>query len=155
MTQSDTTARGLHTDLPGEQICQAIDSLAFHRHVGVKVVEVTRSVGRAQLDDADELRNHVGSLHAGAIFLVAEVAAGAAFVGAHFDQLTTIRFVARMAAIEYLASATGRLVAEARVREPYDPAAGPKARVHADSVVRDGDGAEVARLEIAYHVRQQ
>src|SRR3712207_7474748 len=51
------------------------------------VVEVAPGRGVVRLPDRDELRNHVGSQHAGALFSAGEAASGAAFVGAFAERL--------------------------------------------------------------------
>ncbi len=80
MSERQAGATSLVTaDLSG--LAKAVtDYVPFNRHLGVRVAELTSERAVAVLPAAEEVGNHVGTVHAAAIFLVAEAAAGAAFV---------------------------------------------------------------------------
>lgn len=66
-----------------EQLRAVIDSMVpFCNLVGVRVVELRPDGGVAELPDRPDLLNHMGTVHAGALFLAAEVSGAAAFSGA-------------------------------------------------------------------------
>ena len=101
-------------DLSG--LAQAVtDYVPLNRHLAVRVAELTPERAVAVLPAADEVGNHVGTVHAAAIFLVAEAAAGAAFVAAFAAELGEIRFVMRSAQMAYLKPARGEIRAIAQV----------------------------------------
>src|SRR3712207_9201399 len=79
------------------------------------VVEVAPGRGVVRLPDRDELRNHVGSQHAGALFSAGEAASGAAFVGAFAERLGELTPLAQSASIEYLKLAKGPITATGKL----------------------------------------
>ena len=87
-------------------------------HMGIEVTALSEGSAIALLPDRPELRNHVGSQHAGALFGVAETASGAAFVGAFASRLEQVVPLARSAQITYLKVASGPIEAKAKLTEP-------------------------------------
>ena len=134
-------------------------AIPYNRHVGLEVVELAEGVGVVRLPDADELKNHVGSQHAGALFSAGEAASGGAFVATFAERLGEITPLARSAEIEYLKLAKGPITATARL-------AGEKAalleRLDADGRVEfpvnvelgDEQGNKVASMTVHWHVRR-
>src|SRR5664279_2046977 len=68
-----------------------------------------------RLPRRQELTNHVGSQHAGALFTLAETASGAAFVGAFAVRMGEVTPLARSAEIDYLKIASGAITASAKL----------------------------------------
>ena len=66
-------------------------------YIGLEVVEVGDGRGVVRLPEADDLHNHVGSQHAGALFSAGEAASGGAFVGAFAERMGDITPLARSA----------------------------------------------------------
>lgn len=91
------------------------DAVPFARHAGVRLDEVHDGSAVASLADAPEVLNHVATVHAGALFTLAEAASGAAMAGAFAPVLFEVRPVVSAAAIEYArpAHAPVRAVASA------------------------------------------
>ena len=93
-------------------------AVPFNAHLGLEIAEVGQGVGVVRLPDRSELRNHVGSQHAGALFAAGEAASGAAFVGTFGERLGDITPLVRNADIAYrkpgqgVITATGRLGTE-------------------------------------------
>lgn len=56
-------------------------TVPFAKHTGVELLEVGAGTAKAQLDQTPETTNHMGSIHAGALFTLAETAAGGAVAG--------------------------------------------------------------------------
>ena len=67
-----------------------------------------------------EIRNHVGSQHAGALFSAGEAASGAAFVGAFAEQLGNLTPLAESADIAYRKLAQGVITATATLDTDLD-----------------------------------
>jgi acyl-coenzyme A thioesterase PaaI-like protein len=86
-------------------------AIPFNRHIGLEVAEVAPGRGVVRLPDRDELRNHVGSQHAGALFGAGEAASGAAFVGAFAERLGDLTPLAQGAEINYRKIAKGAITA--------------------------------------------
>jgi acyl-coenzyme A thioesterase PaaI-like protein len=112
----------------------------------------------AVLPDRPELKNHVGSQHAGALFGVAETASGAAFVGAFAARMGDVTPLARSAQISYLKVARGPIEAKAKLGTP---AAEALATLDADGRVdfsvevemTDPEGNTVAAATVDWNVR--
>lgn len=133
-------------------------AIPFNTHVGLEFVEVADGRGVVRLPDAEHLRNHVGSQHAGALFAAAEAASGAAFVGAFAERMGEITPLARSAEIEYSKLARGPITATATLSE--DRAAlierlDSESRIEfpVEVVMADEDGTEVATMTVHWHVR--
>jgi len=135
-------------------------AIPFNAHVGLEVVEVAAGRSVVRLPDRDELRNHVGSQHAGALFAAGEAASGGAFVGAFADRIGDLTPLAESAQIAYRKIARGAITATGTLGEDRDALA---ARLDADGSVRfpvaveltDGDGDTVARMTVHWHVRKR
>ena len=130
----------------------------FAAHAGVTLDELGPKGGAAVIALADETKNHIGSLHAGALFTVGEAASGAAMAGAFAKVIMAVRPVAANAKIDYLRTAKSAVRAEARV-EGDVPAL--RAALEEDGKVRyavavsltDEGGAEVATMSVDWHLK--
>ncbi|NOY24552.1 MAG: DUF4442 domain-containing protein [Oligoflexia bacterium] len=136
---------------------QILDQVPFVAHVGVQVEDY--APGRVVLSLGTELNcsNHMGSMHAGAIFVLAETAASAA-CATHPD-LVGLRLRARAAEIRYRRPAQARITAHAEITDEMADAvtAGLATRGRVDLSVPveifDGYGNSVARVLGAYTFR--
>jgi acyl-coenzyme A thioesterase PaaI-like protein len=135
-----------------------VTAVPFNELVGIEVLEVRPGRGVVLLPDAERLRNHVGSQHAGALFLAGEAAGGAAFVGAFAAEMGEITFLLRGARILYEHLARGEVLATceigselARVRRELD--ASGRSRLTARAELTDRDGTSVCALELDYSIR--
>jgi uncharacterized protein (TIGR00369 family) len=86
-------------------------AIPFNAHNHVRIREVADGYGVAELPDSEHLKNHLGSQHGGALFAVAEAAAGAAYIGSFVDHIATIRMNAQEAHITYMRWARGPITA--------------------------------------------
>ncbi len=112
----------------------------------------------ALLPEREELKNHVGSQHAGALFTVAETASGAAFVGAFAERMGEITPLARAAEIAYEKIAKGPIEAAATLGMAKDEALATldregKVEFPCEVALTDDDGAQVASATVRWHVR--
>lgn len=94
-----------------------LEGLPFNQLIGMKVAQVGDGTGEARLPDRPEVKNHVGTQHAGALFTCAETAAGAAIVGAFGHMLGELTPLALTATIRYLKPAIGPISARAALVE--------------------------------------
>ncbi|MBQ1542502.1 DUF4442 domain-containing protein [Caulobacter sp. CCUG 60055] len=126
-----------------------------HLHIASRA---TTGGASAHLADAEHLRNHLGSIHAGALFTLGETASGAALVGHLGDLLGGSRVVTRSASIAYERIAHGDLEAEAVFRMPavdIRTALARDGRVQFDLDVTLRDGAEqtVATMVVTWNAQ--
>jgi uncharacterized protein (TIGR00369 family) len=95
-------------------------AVPFAEHTGIEISEVGPGVGVAQLEDLAHVRNHIGSVHAGAVFTLGETASGVAMLGTFAEQASSLRPVTTEVAISYLKMARGKLTATARTVVPAE-----------------------------------
>ena len=146
MTDFDAIAKGMTMAIP------------FAGHLGVTVTSMAEGAAVALLPEREELKNHVGSQHAGALFTVAETASGAAFVGAFAERMGEITPLARSADINYEKIAKGPIEASATLGMPKEEALATldrdgKVEFLCEVVLTDGDGTQVASATVRWHVR--
>jgi acyl-coenzyme A thioesterase PaaI-like protein len=146
MTDFDLIAKGMTQAVP------------FAGHLNLQITEISEGEATVLLPDLPELKNHVGSQHAGALFTAAETASGAAFVGAFAERMGDVTPLARSAEIAYEKIANGEITARARLGMP---AAEALAALDADGKVEfpceieltDSEGTLVAAANVRWHVR--
>jgi|SRR5689334_4471026 len=146
MTDFDAIAKGLTQAVP------------FAGFVGVEVVRVAPGESLVRLPERQELTNHVGSQHAGALFTAAEAASGAAFVGAFAERMGDVTPLARAAEISYEKIARGPIEAKAKLGVPAEEAlatldAEGKVVFPCEIELTDADGQRVATATVQWHVR--
>jgi uncharacterized protein (TIGR00369 family) len=114
----------------------------FNTHVGVRVLEVGSGIGRCALTQQPHLGNHIGTLHAGALFTLAEAASGAAIVGHLGDRIAEITPIARGAQIRYVKPARDEVTASATLAACDDRSA------QVDVTIEDASGEVVAEMSV-------
>ncbi len=134
-----------------------LDQVPFVAHLGVQVEDYAPGRAVLSLPLAVELRNHVGSVHAGALFSLAETAASAA--SATHPRLAGLRLLARSLEIRYKKPVRGGVTAHAEITPEMAEAviAGIAAAGKHDLVVPvelfDGHGNSVAVVRGIYSFR--
>ena len=93
-------------------------AVPFAAHARIEIVEVGAGLGIARLPEAPEIHNHIGSVHAGAVFTLGETASAVAMLGVFAEQISSIRPVTNEVTISYLKIARGTLVATAQTALP-------------------------------------
>lgn len=146
MTDFDAIAAGMSQAVP------------FAGHVGLEITRIAEGEATVVLPERQELTNHVGSQHAGALFTAAENASGAAFVGAFVERMGEITPLARSAEISYEKIAKGPITAEGRLGMPAAEALATldrdgKVEFPCEVTLTDADGTQVASATIRWHVR--
>lgn len=137
-------------------------TVPFARLVGIEVesIDGQRAVVRIAADE--RLGNHVGSVHAGALFTLCESASGAALAGAMAQVIMQTRFVVRDAQVEYLKPARGAVFAKACLADEAaralevlrrDGRAEVAVDVSASARLADGTETLVARASFNWHLR--
>jgi uncharacterized protein (TIGR00369 family) len=144
-----------------QKICEIADAMVpFGNFVGVRITEASPERGVVEVPARDDLTNHMGTVHAGAMFLAADIAGAAAFVGALAPRIAGAeRFALRDARITFLKPGAGRIRAIATVDERTvrrvlaDPSA---QRVDLDGKVNLYDDADVlvakVYLDFVFHL---
>jgi len=128
--------------------------------LGIEIVSIGDGVAEARVRFRKEVTNHIGSLHATAIFGVAEAASGGAMSGAFAPVILQIRPVAVGAKVSFVKAVRSDLTAVATVLEPSgqlrDKLANDR-RVTFDVGVklRDASGGEAAEMTVAWHVTKR
>jgi uncharacterized protein (TIGR00369 family) len=146
MTDYDAIAQGMTQAVP------------FAGFLGVEVTKLSAGEATAVLPERAELKNHVGSQHAGALFTAAETASGAAFVGAFAERMGDVTPLARNAEISYEKIAKGPIEAKATLGVPAEDAlatldAEGKVVFPCEIELTDADGQRVATATVQWHVR--
>jgi uncharacterized protein (TIGR00369 family) len=146
MTDFDAIAAGMTQAVP------------FAGFLGVEVTSLGEGEAVALLPERGELKNHVGSQHAGALFSVAETASGAAFVGAFAERMGDLTPLARSADIAYEKIAKGPIEASATLGMAKEAALATldsegKVEFPCEVVLTDADGTQVASATVRWHVR--
>ncbi|XVQ06601.1 PaaI family thioesterase [Spirillospora sp. CA-255316] len=115
--QAQAAFAGGETDY--ERVRRMVDSVVpFNNHVGVRVTELAHARAVAEVADRPEMLNHLGTVHAGAMFLAAEVACAGAFSGAVARRIAQVQsFVLRESKVSFLRPAAGRIRAFGTVDE--------------------------------------
>ncbi|MFI5606907.1 PaaI family thioesterase [Amycolatopsis sp. NPDC051903] len=103
-----------------EQIRRTIDTIVpFVNLAGVRITELAAGTAVAEVPAAETMLNHLGTVHAGAQFLAAEVACAAAFSGAIAPRILHVRtFVLRDTRATFLRAAHGRIRAHGTISGP-------------------------------------
>ncbi|HEX3781791.1 MAG TPA: PaaI family thioesterase [Pseudonocardiaceae bacterium] len=103
-----------------EQIRQTVDTLVpFVNLVGVRITELGPGSAVAEVPIREDMLNHLGTVHAGALFLAGEVACAGAFSGAIAPRILDVRtFVLRDCRLSFVKPARGRIRARATVSSP-------------------------------------
>jgi uncharacterized protein (TIGR00369 family) len=133
-------------------------AVPFAGHVGLEISRIAEGEATVVMPERPELTNHVGSLHAGALFTLAENASGAAFIGAFAERLGDITPLAKSAEIAYERIAKGPISAAASLGVAKDEALATldrdgKVEFPCDVLLTDADGTQVASATIRWHVR--
>jgi uncharacterized protein (TIGR00369 family) len=117
---SDTSSHTAPASDAHEQIRVLLGTaVPFATLVGVEIIDLGDGHASARLEPHPDNLNHIATLHAGAVFTLAEAASGAALAGVFADRILEITAVVRTATVSYRRPALRTVVATADVdREP-------------------------------------
>jgi acyl-coenzyme A thioesterase PaaI-like protein len=142
---------------PAQSILAA---LPFNKHVGLSVDVAEDGRGTVSLADSAALHNHIGTLHAGALFTAAEAASGAAILGSFADKMAELTPLALDARIEYLKVAKGSITAVATMRRTKSDVLAEFAtaekgvKVEVDVVITDAAGTAATKVLVTWYLRK-
>ncbi|ETK31977.1 DUF4442 domain-containing protein [Microbispora sp. ATCC PTA-5024] len=135
-----------------------LGSVPFARLLGISFDSIDSGTAVARMPDREDLHNHVGGPHAGALFSLAESASGAAMLSALGDQLSRAVPLATEARIRYVKLARGEVTAEAVLRgeraaivAELDDGRRPEFEV--EVAVRDSAGVVVSEVVVSWTLR--
>ncbi|HYZ09360.1 MAG TPA: DUF4442 domain-containing protein [Pseudonocardiaceae bacterium] len=133
-------------------------AVPFVRTLGLEFVELSAERAVLRLPDDTAVHNHVGGLHAGALFTLGESATGAVVLGSFADLLDTVTPFVFGAQIRYRALARGAVTAEATLATPAAQvcetvAAAGKARFDVQVVLRDSAGTITGEMTVTWALR--
>jgi uncharacterized protein (TIGR00369 family) len=148
MTDVATLAAGLSQAVP------------LVRTLGIRFVEATGTEVVAELDDREDLHNHVGGPHAGVLFSLGETATGAVVLSAFAEQLTDTVPLAVGARIAYRKLAMGPVRATARLARPVadvlaDLEAGTRPEFDVAVEITNADGLVTAEMTVTWTLRRR
>lgn len=138
-----------------------LEGIPANALLGLQVEEMGEGVGVVRLPWRDEVGNHVGSVHAAALFAIADATSGAAMSSGLGDLMATVTPLARGGEITYTKVARGDIVGRSELTA--DDLARIRAELDADGVSRpdvqvemtDADGNVVATAVFHWHVKKQ
>ena len=90
-------------------------AVPFIRTLGLQYDEISTDRAVLRMPDRDDLHNHVGGPHAGAMFALGESASGAVVLANFMDVMDRVTPLAAAADIAYTAVAKGDVTATARI----------------------------------------
>jgi uncharacterized protein (TIGR00369 family) len=133
-------------------------AVPFAGHLGLEITSVAEGEATVVLPQRQELTNHVGSQHAGALFTAAETASGAAFVGAFAARMGEVTPLAKSAEISYEKVANGPVTAKGVLGMPASEALATldsegKVEFPCEVELTDAEGNRVATATVRWHVR--
>jgi acyl-coenzyme A thioesterase PaaI-like protein len=133
-------------------------AIPFNGFLGLEIREIAAGRGVVALPDREQLRNHVGSQHAGALFAAGEAASGAAMMSAFAPRLGEVTPLAEAAEISYRAVARGIVLATAEFAEDPDELLSVLddegvVRFEVDVRLEDAQHKCVAEMVVRWHVR--
>lgn len=134
-------------------------SIPYAAETGAQVVEITAEGASARLAKIDKVLNHIGTVHAGALFTLGETASGAAMSGLLSEKVLELRPVAAEASIKYIKTAKTDLMAYGKATVEAAEAlaaieADGKVQFDVNVSIRDADEVEVATMTVAWHVKK-
>ncbi len=129
----------------------------FAAYVGVEITDIGDGTATTILTQSQNTSNHIATMHAGALFTLAEAASGAAMAGMFLERLAGLRPVAASSTIDYVKPARGTITAYAEVdgaKPELLAALDSEGKVRFPITVRmeDANGREVARMTVDWHV---
>ena len=92
-----------------------VHTVPFAKHVGIELTELGEGTATATLAQRPETTNHMRSLHAGALFTLAETAAGGAVAGAFAPFMMGMKAFPKGLSIDLARPARGKCSATARI----------------------------------------
>ncbi|MDQ1688214.1 MAG: hypothetical protein QOK42_1189 [Frankiaceae bacterium] len=133
-------------------------AVPFVRTLGLEFDEVGQDRAVLRMPDREDLHNHVGGPHAGAMFALGESASGAVVIACFSDLLARATPLAKHAAIDYLKVARGDVTAEAvltrtKAEVTADLDAGKTAKFEVKITLRDASAEVTGEMTVQWALR--
>ena len=135
-------------------------AVPFTTFLGIEYDEVAPGRVVLRLKDDPAKHNHVGTLHAGAMFALAESASGLCVVATVADHLAGVTPLAARAEITYKKVARGDVTATATLDTPVEEISAAldesgKTRFPVNVDLADGNGEVCAVVTVDWHLKRQ
>jgi uncharacterized protein (TIGR00369 family) len=134
-------------------------AVPFARHVGIEVTELGPDRAVVEIPNEPHMTNHLRTVHAGALFLAADVAGACAFVGALAPRLSIVDyFVLRDTHVSFRKPAQGRIRAvgsldQRDVQVVLAATDQQKLEVDGRAVLFDEAGVQLGKVRLDYVVQ--
>lgn len=144
-----------------EAIKKALHNIPMNATVGVQITDAGVGWATGECADTPPFRNHLGTIHAGAQFLLAEAVSGAAFAGAFAHAMTEAVPLIEKLETHYVGRAVGNITARAEANAADLPAAYAqykeegKARLILNVLVKDGEDKDVMQAVAHWYIRRR
>lgn len=127
--------------------------------LNIEYLELNAEHALLRMPDQSEYHNHIGGIHAGAMFTLAETASGAIVLAEFGDKFDTMVPLAVQATIKYLKVAMGPLTAEAIMNATVDEVlaeleAGNRPEFTVDVAIRDEAGTQTGAMTIIWTLKK-
>ena len=129
----------------------------FNNQAHVEIYSSAPGTGHTRVPDVLEVKNHLNTVHAGALFTLGEIAAARAVVTALGDDIARLTALTRRAEIRYLKPAQGAIEARATLGTTRDDIlraveAEGRTRASVEVKLTDAAGVVVAEMEVDWHI---
>lgn len=144
-----------------QAVKDALHAIPMNATVGVNITDVGVGWATGECPDTAPFRNHLGTIHAGAQFLLAEAVSGAAFAGALAQYLGEAVPLIEKLETHYVGRAVGNLTARAEIDPATLPAAYAeygaegRARLLVRVTVKDGEDKPVMEAQAHWYARRR
>ncbi|WP_321831376.1 PaaI family thioesterase [Thalassovita sp.] len=133
-------------------------TVPFAEHVGVALTQANATGGAGSLDQRREIENHIKSVHAGALFTLAETTAAGELTALLFNKITKLIIVVSSAEVAFMKKARGKIEAVSEVRATLDEVNASlensgTAEFDAKVNLTDEDDDTVAEITFRFHAR--
>lgn len=127
--------------------------------LNIEYLELNADHALLRMPDQPEYHNHIGGIHAGAMFTLAETASGAIVLAEFGDKFDRVVPLAVQATIRYLKVAMGPLTAEATMNATVDEVladleSGTRPEFTVDVAIRDESGTQTGAMTIIWTLKR-
>jgi uncharacterized protein (TIGR00369 family) len=127
--------------------------------LNIEYLELDADHALLRMPDQPAYHNHIGGIHAGAMFTLAETASGAIVLAEFGDKFDTVVPLAVEATIRYLKVAMGPLTAEATMNATVDQViaeleTGKRPEFTVDVAIRDESGTQTGAMTIIWTLKK-
>jgi len=127
--------------------------------LNIEYLELNADHALLRMPDQPEYHNHIGGIHAGAMFTLAETASGAIVLAEFGDKFDSVVPLAVQATIRYLKVAMGPLTAEATMNATVDEVladleSGTRPEFTVDVAIRDESGTQTGAMTIIWTLKR-